>query len=154
MTLQNEWLIHFIFKLEDKAYQIELHSVNFIIDYEFGQINPVTDIYYHDPIDISPNLTYTNLDIYRLSDKDGIWSVILFRESWKNWNGTVCESCEIEIEGDYRKFKGWLAMFKLQNMDMDILWNTYDWPENDDINLGRSGGVPIFPSNTLPEMTY
>lgn len=129
MTARSEWLTHFIFKLEDEAYRIELHSVNFVIDYANyrADVNPATDIYYYDHTDVNLNPAHTNLDIYRLSDKDDVWSVMIFRESWKNWNGGFCDNCEVEIKGDYRKFKGWLAMFKLQNMDMNILWNTYDW---------------------------
>ena len=57
---------------------------------------------------------------------------MLFRETWKNWNNGICDTCDIEMQGDYKKFKGWLAMFKLQNMDMNIKWNAHDWDDDEE----------------------
>lgn len=124
MTSRSKWLTHFILELENEAYRVELHSVDFTVDYESHD-----DIFYNDP---NSNPINTNLDVYRLADKDNIWTITLFRESWKTWNNSFCDRCEIEIEGDYRKFKGWLAMFKLQNMDMNIKWKAYDWENDED----------------------
>lgn len=117
---RNEWLKLFIFELENEALRLEIHSVDFSVDYEK---HDGIDIFHNDPRDTDP--VNTNLDVYRLADKEGRWAIMLFRESWKDWHGGFRDSCNIEIEGDYKKFKDWLLLFKLQNMDMNIQWG--DW---------------------------
>ena len=127
MTSRDTWLTYFVLELENESHRLELHSVDFTIDYED---HAATCGYYTESEAHNPTKTF--LDIYRLADKGDAWSVMLFRETWKNWNNGICDNCNIEMQGDYKKFKGWLAMFKLQNMDMNIKWNAHDWDDDEE----------------------